>query len=139
MASPPRYNPLVTSAEVELFRDRNPIGLLETGGAREDEPEPIDVSEIDAATLRETLLAAIGIAHRAAVAGKFGSREAQTLESVLDLTRDFPLLARAIDDMQAHGSLARTAQADRTPEVVSTSETVRVLRALKSLKSNKAG
>lgn len=90
--------------------------------------EPVRIENVDSGLVRETLLGAIGLMQHRVVNGKFNGLDAQTLERLFTLVKDFPALAKAVDDLQANSNPADST-GDSTPSAA-TAETITKLRVL---------
>jgi hypothetical protein len=110
--------------DVELFRDRRPV-RHETE-AEPEETEPVEADDITPDALREALLCSIGSIRNRARDGRAFPSDAASLEKLMDLVKDFPQLAKALEDVQLHKAQKEALAAPKPTGT--TSELVKKLR-----------
>lgn len=88
-------------------------------------PPEISLSEVDGDLMRELLLSEIAVMRARQEAGK--AVDVFKLEKLLELVKDFPALAKAVDDLQECKHDEAPAETTPAPE---TTVTLRKLRAV---------
>lgn len=114
--------------DVELFRDRAPIEP--TSEEVEAERAGTDPDAVSSTLVREVLLGAIGNLQAKVRSDRFNNMDAQQLEKLLELVKDWPALQKAVDTLQAWGQQQEAVKAAMTKTTAPTSDKVRKLRAV---------
>lgn len=113
--------------DTELFRDRGPLDLTDEGAVPEN--PTVDPDSVSSHLVREVLLGAIGNLQGKVQSGRFNVADAQQLEKLLELVKDWPALQKAVDDLKDWGA-QQEAKAKAASNPAPVSESVRKLRLL---------
>lgn len=67
------------------------------------------IEDVNSSLLRETVLGAMAGVHQRVMSGRFGKQDAEMLDKLTEIARQFPDLAKAIDAVQAYKAPAPSA------------------------------
>lgn len=112
--------------DTELFRDRSPIEP--DSGEAYPEGGGIDANSVDSHLVREVILGAIGNLQQKVAQNRFNQMDALQLEKLLELVKEWPQLAKAVDDLQTWGDQQEAKAAAEKVQNPVVGETVRKLR-----------
>lgn len=92
--------------------------------------DAVDTDDVNSALLRETVLGAMAGVHQRVMSGKFGKQDAEMLEKLTEIARQFPDLAKAIDVVQAYRAPAPSAVVVEAAGPIETSTLLQGLRLI---------